>query len=165
MEAVDARAPEAPTLVQAGQPGRAMQRSESTVGAVGRFFDRLFAAMAGGERHADAGARAVRFVTAAIATLVIVFLAWATLFHIDELTRGQGKIIPSNRVKTLQNLEGGIVSAVYVREGDTVEQGQVVALLDGKSLTADYAETEFRYLHDLAAIARINGELNGVTAK
>lgn len=156
MDAADARAPESPTSGQS---------SKRLFGAIAGFFDRWFAAMAGADGHADVGARTVRFVTVTIAVLVLVFLTWAALFRLDELTRGQGKIIPSDRVKTVQNLEGGIVSAVYVREGDTVEQGQVVALLDGKSLAADYAETEFRYLHDLAAVARIHAELNGVAPK
>lgn len=93
-----------------------------------------------------------------LALVPVTFLLWAAFFEIDELTRGEGKVIPSRRIQTVQNLEGGIVSEIRVREGDTVRKGDVLLRLDGKLAMADFEETRMRYLSDLAAAGRLEAE-------
>lgn len=66
-----------------------------------------------------------------IAATVAVFLVWAALAPIDEIVRAPGQVVPSSRPQIIQNLEGGILAEMPVREGDIVEPGQIVARLQG----------------------------------
>ncbi|MQQ09775.1 HlyD family efflux transporter periplasmic adaptor subunit [Epibacterium sp. SM1979] len=60
---------------------------------------------------------------------VLVFLIWAAFAWIDEIVRADGEVVSSSRSQIIQNLEGGILAELYVRQGDTVEAGQVLAKL------------------------------------
>jgi len=67
--------------------------------------------------------------------VVVIFLLWAAIARVDEIVRSDGEMISSSRPQIVQNLEGGILSELLVHEGQEVEQGQVLAKLQG---------TEFR---------------------
>ena len=60
---------------------------------------------------------------------VAAALAWANWATLDEVTSGVGQVIPSKHIQVIQNLEGGILAELLVKEGDTVEQGQVLLKL------------------------------------
>ncbi|MBT8154102.1 HlyD family efflux transporter periplasmic adaptor subunit [Epibacterium ulvae] len=60
---------------------------------------------------------------------VLVFLIWAAFAWIDEIVRADGEVVSSSRSQIIQNLEGGILAELYVRQGDTVEAGQILAKL------------------------------------
>jgi len=62
--------------------------------------------------------------------LLVVFITWASLFQLDEVTTGSGKVIPSSHEQVIQSLEGGIIHSLMVREGDIVERGQQLAQLE-----------------------------------
>lgn len=62
---------------------------------------------------------------------VIVFLVWAAFAWVDEIVRAPGQVVPSSRPQIIQNLEGGILAALNVAEGDIVEPGQTLARLYG----------------------------------
>lgn len=72
--------------------------------------------------------------------LLIAFVVWANQAEIDEVTKGQGKIIPSTSLQTIQNLEGGILSEVRVGEGDKVEEGDILIRLDDTASDSKYKE-------------------------
>ncbi|MBP9940272.1 MAG: HlyD family type I secretion periplasmic adaptor subunit, partial [Comamonas sp.] len=57
---------------------------------------------------------------------VVVLLIWACFGHIDEVVRGQGKVVPSRQVQVIQSLDGGIVEEILVRPGEHIELGQVL---------------------------------------
>ncbi|MCD8543681.1 MAG: biotin/lipoyl-binding protein [Sulfurospirillum cavolei] len=61
-----------------------------------------------------------------IAIALFWLIVWASIAEVDELTRGEGKVIPSQQLQVIQNLEGGIVSEILVKEGDHVTKGQVL---------------------------------------
>ncbi|RYY89645.1 MAG: biotin/lipoyl-binding protein, partial [Comamonadaceae bacterium] len=63
------------------------------------------------------------------ATLIVAVL-WAGFTHVDEITRGEGRVIPSRQLQVLQSLDGGVVSEILVREGQVVEAGQVLVAID-----------------------------------
>ncbi|GAB3280592.1 HlyD family type I secretion periplasmic adaptor subunit [Parahaliea aestuarii] len=65
-----------------------------------------------------------------LAVTVIVLVAWSALAEIDEVTRGQGKVIPSRKVQVIQSQDGGVVTEILVKEGGIVEQGQLLVRLD-----------------------------------
>ena len=72
-----------------------------------------------------------------IGLFIIVILLWAGFFHIDEVVRGEGKIVPSGQTKVLQHMEGGIVAKIFVKEGDTVDANQPIYQLGQASFTSD----------------------------
>ena len=92
---------------------------------------------------------------------LVVFFVWAWLFEIDEVSTGSGKVVPSSREQVIQSLEGGIVTELYVRGGDIVEKGQVLAQLDTTMTEANLDETAARYRAALASSARLRAEITG----
>ncbi len=83
---------------------------------------------------------------------IILFLIWAYLFEIDEMVRGQGQVVPSQRVQLIQNLEGGIVQDLIVQEGQTVEKDDIVMRIDNELAGSHYREALIRSLEHEASI-------------
>lgn len=100
---------------------------------------------------------------ATIFLFFILFLVWANWAPLDEVTRGEGKVIPSSEVQALQTLEAGIVEEFLVREGDAVEKGQVLMRLSDIEASSDLGANRARYLGLLAAITRLQAEAEGKT--
>ncbi len=76
-----------------------------------------------------------------IAVLVVWLIAWASLAEIDEITRGEGRIIPSGQLQVVQNLEGGIVKEILIKVGDVVKTGQPLLKIDNSKFASTYAES------------------------
>ncbi|TCK07387.1 HlyD family type I secretion periplasmic adaptor subunit [Marinobacterium mangrovicola] len=95
-----------------------------------------------------------------MALFIAVAVAWASWATLDEITRGDGEIIPSRQLQVVQNLEGGIVSEILVREGDLVEQGQVLMRIEDKRFVSSVEENRVRYLELQAKAARLSAEAN-----
>ena len=96
----------------------------------------------------------------ALFALLAVFIAWASLFELDEVTTGRGKVIPSSHEQVIQSLEGGIIHSLMVREGDIVERGQQLAQLDRTKTESSVLESESRLNAALATAARLKAEVN-----
>lgn len=92
--------------------------------------------------------------------LLVVFITWASLFKLDEVTTGSGKVIPSSHEQVIQSLEGGIIHSLMVREGDIVERGQQLAQLDRTKTESSVLESESRLNAALATAARLKAEVN-----
>src|SRR5215217_332770 len=60
----------------------------------------------------------------------LLFLLWASLAHVDEVTRGQGKVIPSSKLQVITAADPATVSELFVRSGQSVRKGQLLARLD-----------------------------------
>lgn len=94
--------------------------------------------------------------------LVVVFfilaMFWAYFAEIEEVTRGEGKVIPSGQVQIVQNLEGGIILDILVDVGDVVEKGQLLLRIDETRFSASYQENRLSYLALLAKSARLQAE-------
>jgi adhesin transport system membrane fusion protein len=106
------------------------------------------------EREAS---RLLVWVTAAV---LFFGLIWAAAFSLDEITRGQGKIIPSSREQVIQSLDSGVLREMLVREGDVVEKDQVLLQMDDARTGAGYREANEKYLALLATAARLRAEAN-----
>ena len=87
---------------------------------------------------------------------------WAYITSLDEVTRGEGRVIPSSKIQVIQNLEGGILADVLVTEGQTVEKGQVLLKIDDTRFSSSVRETELKYYELLARSARLKAESDGV---
>ena len=105
-------------------------------------------------------ARFAHLLLVVIAAFFVLFFAWASWATLDEVTRGEGRVIPSSQVQVVQNLEGGIVSAILVREGEIVERGQVLLRIDNVRAASDLRENRKRYLALLGALARLRAEVD-----
>ncbi|QBY49897.1 MULTISPECIES: HlyD family type I secretion periplasmic adaptor subunit [Cupriavidus] len=92
---------------------------------------------------------------------VLVALAWAALARVDEVTVGEGKVIPSSQVQVVQNLEGGIVAEIMVRPGQVVNKDQALMRIDDTRFTASYQEGRTRDDALVARIARLSAESAG----
>ncbi|ECC3555308.1 HlyD family type I secretion periplasmic adaptor subunit [Salmonella enterica subsp. salamae] len=90
--------------------------------------------------------------------LVVVFVVWAWNSPLDEVTRGQGSIIPSSREQVIQTLDPGILKTLEVKEGDIVEKGQVLLTLDDTRSSAMLRESEVRVDNLEAIRARLLAE-------
>ena len=108
--------------------------------------------------QAPRGATLLLWAMALFLTAAVVWANWAEL---DEVVRGQGEIIPSKQLQVVQNLEGGIVSEILVREGDLVEAGQVVMRIEDQRFSSSVRENEVRYFELAAKLARLKAEANG----
>ncbi len=92
--------------------------------------------------------------------LFVAFYYWASIFKLDEVTTGQGTIIPSAREQIIQSLEGGILNVLAVREGDIVEEGQELAQLDRTKTESVVDEAQSRLNAAIAKVARLTAEVN-----
>ncbi|AUG99911.1 HlyD family type I secretion periplasmic adaptor subunit [Prodigiosinella confusarubida] len=104
--------------------------------------------------------RIIRLSLWAILAFFIFFFLWAALANIDEVTRGEGKAVPSSRLQKIQNLEGGIVSKMFIHEGQIVSKGEPLLQLDATRFASNVGETEADRLTLVARIARLNAEIN-----
>ncbi len=103
--------------------------------------------------------RGGRIIVWLILLFVVVFLAWASLSEIDEVTRGDGKVIPSQQIQVVQNLEGGILGKLHVKVGDIVDKDQLLIEIDKTRFAAPYMESRVGYLALKAQIARLEAEV------
>lgn len=117
-------------------------------------------------QSADAAAKGDRVRGASLLMWSIVILCvgliiWSNVAYIDAVTKGQGKVIPSSSVQTIQNLEGGIISEILVSEGDLVEKGEVLVVFDDTQSAALLREELARKEGLQAMLARLDAESKG----
>lgn len=93
-----------------------------------------------------------------ISGIFIIFLTWAAIAEIDELARGNGKVIPTDKVQTVQSLDGGIISEIFVKEGDTVKFDDPLMKIDTTRFQATLEESRQEYLSLLALKTRLEVE-------
>ncbi|WP_242912977.1 HlyD family efflux transporter periplasmic adaptor subunit [Brevundimonas pishanensis] len=126
--------------------------------AVTRQLRRALADTREGEAHPLA-----RPILWACVGVVFAFVVWSSWATVDEVVRGEGKIVPNSRVQVIQSLEGGILRDLLVREGQVVDAGQVLAKLDDTRFNTAAGETAAQVNALTAAIARLEAEVLGQT--
>jgi len=95
-----------------------------------------------------------------IALFFTVFIVWASLTKIDEVVRGEGKVMPSGQTKVLQHLEGGIISEILVHQGEEVKKGQVLYRLNNEYFDADLKSKEIELMAYEAKAFRLESLIN-----
>ncbi|WP_218572134.1 HlyD family type I secretion periplasmic adaptor subunit [Pseudomonas xionganensis] len=103
--------------------------------------------------------RVIRLTIWSLIAFVVFCLLWAHFAVVDEVTRGDGKAIPSSRLQKIQNLEGGIVAELFVREGQIVEAGDPLLRLDDTRFASNVGETEADRLALLLRVERLSAEV------
>ncbi|MDP2786707.1 MAG: HlyD family efflux transporter periplasmic adaptor subunit [Pseudomonadota bacterium] len=94
---------------------------------------------------------------------LLAFLLWAALFEIDQTVRAQGQIILSARTQIIQAADGGVLSRILVREGESVVAGQLLADLERERPNAAYEENRAKVASLTAALVRAKAEASGQT--
>lgn len=102
-----------------------------------------------------------RLIIWATCILLFIFLIWASFSELEEVTRGEGKVVPSSHVQVIQNLEGGIISEILVNVGDTVKKDQLLLRMDETRFSSSFEENRAKYLSNKAKSARLRAEANG----
>lgn len=110
--------------------------------------------------HQAPSSRSAVFVFVLIA-LLAAFFGWAYFAEIEEVTRGEGRVIPSSKTQIVQSLEGGIVKAIEISEGDTVKAGQTLLRIDDTGFSSDLGELEAKQTALKAQVTRLRVEASG----
>lgn len=96
-----------------------------------------------------------------IAGFFLIAILWAAWAEVDEFTRGEGRVIPSSQIQVIQNLEGGIVAELYVREGQLVRSGQPLLRIDDTRFASSLREAGVTLDQLRAKVARLRAEAEG----
>lgn len=103
--------------------------------------------------------KTARLTIQLVVVSLIVALVWASLAEINEVTHGDGRVIPLRRMQTIQSLEGGILAELNVSEGDLVTRGQIVARLDPTRSQSAYLASEAEIATLEAEVERLEAEV------
>ena len=101
-----------------------------------------------------------RLIIVSVAVGFALFLLWASLAQVDEVTKGQGKVIPSSKIQIIQSTTPATIAELLVRSGQSVKRGQLLARLDNPESRSIEAETEALQ----ARSVRLQAEGSGVSA-
>lgn len=93
---------------------------------------------------------------------VLVMITWSSFASIDQVTRGSGKVIPPSQVQLIQSLDGGILKALYVQEGQLIKKDQPLAEIDDTRFRADFAQQEEEVVSLKANVFRMKKELESI---
>lgn len=107
--------------------------------------------------------RAANLLLWVITAFVVIFVAWAALARVDEVSRAQGRVVPSRQLQVVSNLEGGIVRDILVRQGQKVEAGQPLLRLDATQFSAQFTKEQEGYNALVARITRLQAEVDGTS--
>lgn len=102
--------------------------------------------------------RARLVIQTVVATLFIA-IAWASIAQLNEITRGDGRVIPLRRMQSIQSLEGGILVELYISEGDIVKEGQLIARLDPTRSETSFNATQSEITSLEAETKRLEAEV------
>lgn len=103
---------------------------------------------------------AMLVVRSSVIMLGIAFF-WAACTRLDEITIGEGHVIPASQVQVVQNLEGGIIAEIPVHLGEVVQKGQVVVRLDETRFASSVGESKVKESALEAKVARLTAESTG----
>lgn len=92
---------------------------------------------------------------------LLALLIWAWLFKLEEVSTGVGKVIPSSKEQVIQSLEGGILTKLYVHEGEIIQKDQILAQLDPTRFASNVGESASLLLASQATATRLRAEVNG----
>src|SRR3954454_22234274 len=104
-----------------------------------------------------------RMIIVASAVAFGLFMIWASLAQVDEVTRGQGKVIPSSKLQVITASEPATVSELLVKSGQMVKKGQLLARLDSPESRQVEAETQSLQARESRLTTEGTGEVTQCT--
>ena len=103
----------------------------------------------------------IRMLSISVAVFFLCLIIWAAIADVDEVTHAEGSVVGSQRTQTIQNLEGGILRAVLVHEGQIVDKGTVLAQLDNEMAESAYRDAVNKAMENSLAVIRLESEIKG----
>ena len=103
----------------------------------------------------------IRVLSISVAVFFLCLIIWAAIADVDEVTHAEGSVVGSQRTQTIQNLEGGILRAVLVHEGQIVDKGTVLAQLDNEMAESAYRDAVNKAMENSLAVLRLESEIKG----
>lgn len=97
----------------------------------------------------------------AVIGFLLFFFVWAGITEIEELTRGQGQVVPSQEIQVVQSLEGGILQELLIKKGEHVKKGQVILRISDVLFSSEERGTQARFTALEAKKARLTAEARG----
>ncbi|MBM5572236.1 MULTISPECIES: HlyD family type I secretion periplasmic adaptor subunit [Deefgea] len=107
--------------------------------------------------------RGARLLIRTAALAVLVLILWAAFAKIDEVTKGDGRVIPSSELQVIQSLDGGMVKSILVQEGQAVKKGDLLITIDSTRFESSLNEGRAQYLSLKAKAARLDAIANSKT--
>lgn len=104
------------------------------------------------------GGRAILWT---VLLLFVMFIIWAAFSEVEQVTRGQGKVIPASQIQVVQNLEGGILAELHVKVGDTVKKDQLLLRIDETRFVSSFEQNVAKTGANRAKAARLLAEASG----
>ena len=98
-----------------------------------------------------------------LSILVLAAGLWAHLAVLDEVTTGEGKVVPTSRLQVVQAWDGGVVRTIHVRDGDLVDKGQILLTLDDRDARSRLGELQQRRLALQVQVIRLSAEADDKT--
>jgi len=102
-----------------------------------------------------------RMIIVATSALFVLFLIWASVAHVDEVTRGSGKVIPSSKLQVITAADPATVSEILVKSGQEVKKGQLLARLDSPENASQVGQLEAENQSLQARVSRLTSEGTG----
>jgi adhesin transport system membrane fusion protein len=96
-----------------------------------------------------------------ILAIMLAAIIWAYFAKVDEVTRGEGRVVPSRQVQVIQSLDGGIVSEILIKEGELVKIGTPLIKIDETRAVSSLRENKGQYLALLAKQSRLKALAEG----
>lgn len=90
-----------------------------------------------------------------------LFFVWAYFAELDEVTRGDGTVVPSSEIQKISSLEGGIIEEFFIKKGQEVKRGEILVRLSDIAAAGDLGSNKVRYLGLLATVTRLQAEVEG----
>ncbi len=87
-------------------------------------------------------------------------LVWSAFSNVDEVTHAEGRVIPSSHMQVVQNMEGGIVKSINVKQGDLVEKDDVVLSMESVQFSSEFDSKKQQVMSLIAKEARLLAEVN-----
>ena len=114
------------------------------------------------ETGTEGSARSGRRVIYLIVIALIAFGIWAANAPLEEIIRGEGSVVPKTSTQVVQNLEGGIVDAIFVMEGDAVESQQLIGKMNETQFQSAYQELQEQSFALKLRLTRLAAERNAL---
>jgi adhesin transport system membrane fusion protein len=105
--------------------------------------------------------RTSRMLLLAALGLLFTFVIWAHFAVLDEVKRGNGKVVPSRQTQVVQSLEGGIISELLIQEGSIVDKDQPLARIEDTNFASQFGEIRERRGAMAARVIRLEAETQG----
>jgi adhesin transport system membrane fusion protein len=85
--------------------------------------------------------RFAHILTLGVGAFCFIFVVWAHFAKLDEVTRGEARVVPSSKIQVVQNLEGGILAELAVHDGQIVQKGDVLLRIANTSAESQYRDS------------------------